>query len=117
MIGPTILELGTEEQRQRHIPRIITGEAQWCQGYSEPGAGSDLAGLQTKAVLEGDEFIINGQKILDQWCAVRQLDVRPSTHGSRSTETRRHQLCTAANGSTRCHREADQVDLWLLTIL
>ena len=63
MIGPTILELGTEEQRQRHIPRIITGEAQWCQGYSEPGAGSDLAGLQTKAVLEGDEFIINGQKI------------------------------------------------------
>ena len=63
MIGPTILELGTEEQRQRHIPRIVTGEAQWCQGYSEPGAGSDLAGLQTKAVLEGDEFIINGQKI------------------------------------------------------
>ena len=63
MIGPTILEMGTEEQRQRHIPKIITGEAQWCQGYSEPGAGSDLAGLQTKAVLDGDEFIINGQKI------------------------------------------------------
>ena len=56
-------EMGTEEQRQRHIPRIVSGEAQWCQGYSEPGAGSDLAGLQTKAVLEGDEFIINGQKI------------------------------------------------------
>ncbi len=63
MIGPTILELGTEEQRQRHIPKIVTGEAQWCQGYSEPGAGSDLAGLQTKAVLEGDQFVINGQKI------------------------------------------------------
>ena len=63
MIGPTILELGTLEQRQRHIPKIVTGEAQWCQGYSEPGAGSDLAGLQTKAVLEGDQFIINGQKI------------------------------------------------------
>lgn len=63
MIGPTILELGTEEQRQRHIPRIVSGEAQWCQGYSEPGAGSDLAGLQTKAVMEGDEFIINGHKI------------------------------------------------------
>ena len=63
MIGPTILEMGTEEQRLRHIPKIITGEAQWCQGYSEPGAGSDLAGLQTKAVLDGDQFIINGQKI------------------------------------------------------
>ena len=63
MIGPTILEMGTDEQRQRHIPKIISGEAQWCQGYSEPGAGSDLAGLQTKAVLDGDQFIINGQKI------------------------------------------------------
>ena len=63
MIGPTILELGNQEQRERHIPKIVTGEAQWCQGYSEPGAGSDLAGLQTKAVLEGDQFIINGQKI------------------------------------------------------
>lgn len=63
MIGPTLLEFGTEEQKQRHLPKIVSGEAQWCQGYSEPGAGSDLAGLQTKAVLEGDQFIINGQKI------------------------------------------------------
>lgn len=63
MIGPTLLEFGTEDQKQRHIPKIISGEVQWCQGYSEPGAGSDLAGLQTKAVLEGDKFILNGQKI------------------------------------------------------
>lgn len=63
MIGPTLLEFGTEEQKKRHIPKIVSGEVKWCQGYSEPGAGSDLAGLQTKAVLEGDEFIINGQKI------------------------------------------------------
>lgn len=63
MIGPTLLEFGTEEQKQRHLPRIVSGEARWCQGYSEPGAGSDLAGLQTKAVLDGDQFIINGQKI------------------------------------------------------
>lgn len=63
MIGPTLLEMGTEEQKQRHLPKIVTGEARWCQGYSEPGAGSDLAGLQTKAVLDGDQFILNGQKI------------------------------------------------------
>lgn len=63
MIGPTLLEYGTDEQKQRHLPKIVSGEAQWCQGYSEPGAGSDLAGLQTKAVLDGDQFILNGQKI------------------------------------------------------
>ncbi len=63
MIGPTLLEFGTEDQKQRHLPKIISGEVQWCQGYSEPGAGSDLAGLQTKAVLSGDKFVINGQKI------------------------------------------------------
>ncbi len=63
MIGPTLLEYGTEAQKQRHIPKIISGEVTWCQGYSEPGAGSDLASLQTRAVLEGDHFVINGQKI------------------------------------------------------
>ena len=63
MIGPTLLEYGNEEQKQRHLPKIVTGEVKWCQGYSEPGSGSDLASLQTKAVLEGDNFVINGQKI------------------------------------------------------
>jgi len=63
MIGPTLLEFGTEEQKQRHLPSICDGTIRWCQGYSEPGAGSDLAALQTRAVLEGDHFVINGQKI------------------------------------------------------
>ena len=63
MIGPTLLELGTEAQKQRHLPKIVSGEVSWCQGYSEPGAGSDLASLQTKAVIDGDNFVINGQKI------------------------------------------------------
>ena len=62
MIGPTLLEYGTEEQKQRHLPRIARAEVEWCQGYSEPGSGSDLASLQIRAVLEGDQFIINGQK-------------------------------------------------------
>ena len=62
MIGPTLLEYGTEEQKQRHVPKICDGSIRWCQGYSEPGAGSDLAALKAKAVLDGDHFVINGQK-------------------------------------------------------
>ena len=63
MLGPTLLEHGTEDQKQRHLTLIAKGGAAWCQGYSEPGSGSDLASLQTKAVMEGDHFVINGQKI------------------------------------------------------
>jgi alkylation response protein AidB-like acyl-CoA dehydrogenase len=63
MLGPVLLEFATDEQKQEHMPKITSGEIQWCQGYSEPGAGSDLAGLQTRAVRDGDHFIINGSKI------------------------------------------------------
>jgi alkylation response protein AidB-like acyl-CoA dehydrogenase len=62
MIGPTLLEMGTEDQKLRHLPRIARAEVEWCQGYSEPGAGSDLASLRTAAVLDGDHFVINGSK-------------------------------------------------------
>jgi alkylation response protein AidB-like acyl-CoA dehydrogenase len=63
MFGPTLLEYGTEAQKQQHIPPIVKGELQWCQGFSEPGAGSDLASLQTRAEDKGDHFLVNGQKI------------------------------------------------------
>ena len=63
MFGPTLLEYGNEEQKQRHIPPIARGELRWCQGYSEPGSGSDLASLQTKAVDMGDHFLVSGSKI------------------------------------------------------
>src|SRR5580700_7194860 len=63
MFGPTLLEYGSEEQKRRHIPGIVRGEVRWCQGYSEPGAGSDLAALRTQCVAAGDYFVVNGQKI------------------------------------------------------
>lgn len=63
MIGPALLKFGSEELKRQHLPPIIRGEVRWCQGYSEPGAGSDLAGLQTRAVDKGDHFIVNGQKV------------------------------------------------------
>lgn len=63
MIGPTLLDMGTTEQKQKHLPRIARAEVEWCQGYSEPGSGSDLASLRTRADDHGDHFVINGQKI------------------------------------------------------
>ncbi|MDC3322862.1 acyl-CoA dehydrogenase family protein [Gammaproteobacteria bacterium] len=63
MIGPLLLGRGTKEQKDYYIPRIISGEDYWCQGYSEPGAGSDLASLQCRAVRQGDQYVINGTKI------------------------------------------------------
>jgi alkylation response protein AidB-like acyl-CoA dehydrogenase len=63
MLGPALLKYGTEAQKREHLPKITAGLIRWCQGYSEPNAGSDLASLQTRAVSDGDDFIINGQKI------------------------------------------------------
>ena len=63
MLGPALLQFGTEEQKKRFLPEIVRGEIRWCQGYSEPGAGSDLAGIQTRAVDQGDHWTVNGQKV------------------------------------------------------
>ena len=76
LIGPTLIAYGTPEQHERFLPPIVHGEELWCQGYSEPNAGSDLANVQTRAVLDGDKWIINGQKVWtslavqSDWCFV-----------------------------------------------
>ena len=70
MLVPTLLELGSDNQKNDWISKTISGEVIWCQGYSEPGSGSDLASLQTKAIVDGDDFVINGQKI---WTSGAQM--------------------------------------------
>ena len=69
IVGPTLMAHGTEAQKKRYIPKILSAEEIWCQGFSEPNSGSDLASLQTRAVEDGDDFIINGQKI---WTSMAQ---------------------------------------------
>lgn len=63
MLGPLLLDIGTQDEKERYLPPITRGEIWWCQGYSEPGAGSDLAGLQTRAEDKGDHYLVNGQKV------------------------------------------------------
>src|SRR6059058_2403929 len=76
MLGPALLKFGTEEQKREHLPKICNGEIRWCQGYSEPNSGSDLASLQTRADLDGDEWMVNGVKVWtsnatnSDWCSL-----------------------------------------------
>jgi alkylation response protein AidB-like acyl-CoA dehydrogenase len=89
MLGPVLLRFGSEAQRREHLPPIARGEIRWCQGYSEPGAGSDLASLSTRAVLDGDAYVVSGQKTWTShadkadwmFCLVRTDDVAPKHAG------------------------------------
>lgn len=92
MVGPTLLQIGSDYQKERYIPKILNGEEIWCQGYSEPNAGSDLAALQTKAVKNGDKWIINGQKI---WTSYAHLADRCFLLARTENTGKKHEGITA----------------------
>ena len=89
MLGPALLKFGNEAQKLEHLPKIARGEIRWCQGYSEPGAGSDLASLKTKAEDKGDHYLVNGQKVWTSYadkadwifCLVRTDNSGKKHHG------------------------------------
>ena len=85
MAGPTIMAHGTEEQKQRYLPKMLTAEEIWCQGFSEPGAGSDLAAVRTRDRGQGDHFLVNGQKV---WSSVAHIATTASSSAA-ATPTRR----------------------------
>ncbi len=88
MVGPVLLAYGTEEQRRKYLPKILTSEEIWCQGYSEPGAGSDLASLQLKAVRDGDHYVVNGTKIWTSFahCADRMFTLTRTANTGKKQE-------------------------------
>ena len=106
MLGNTLLRWGTEEQKAHYLPRILSGEDLWCQGYSEPNAGSDLGSLGCRAVLDGDQWVINGQKI---WTSAGHLAdhiFAACPHRSRRAQAQGHHASSSCRWTSPASRSA-----------
>ena len=101
MVGPVIYTFGNDRQKSRFLPDILASNVWWCQGYSEPGSGSDLASLQTKAVRDGGDYLVSGTKTLDDARPVRGLDFLPGAHSQRGSQAGWHQLSADRYGVRR----------------
>ena len=110
MLVPTLVEHGTEAQKQYFVRDTLLGKISWCQGYSEPGSGCDLASLRTRAVLDGDFWVVNGQKIWTSNAGERGVDVRAGAHRAGGAEARRHQLPADRHEDARARRAAAAPD-------
>ena len=117
MIGPTLLEYGNDAQKAEHLPKIIRGEVQWCQGYSEPNAGSDLAALSSRAEDHGDHYIINGQKIWTSGAATADWMFALVRTDFDAPKHERHQFCPPYHGSAGRDRKTDPLDLRFVAVL
>ena len=89
MVGPVIAQFGSEEQKQRFLPKTANADIFWCQGFSEPGSGSDLASLRTRAERKGDKYVDQRPEDLDHAGAIRRLDLLPGAHRYRGEDSRK----------------------------
>ena len=110
LLGPTLIAFGTEEQQARFLPGIVAGEELWCQGYSEPNAGSDLANVQTRAALDGDEWVINGQKVWTSLAHVVAVVLRAGPHRPDAPKHQGLSFLLVPDGPGRHRGPADRAD-------
>ena len=107
MVGPVIYTFGNEAQKKKFLPRILSGEDWWCQGYSEPGSGSDLATVRTKAVRDGDHYIVNGHKTWTTLAQHADWIFLPGPHRSDGKTAIRHFVPPDRHEVARRHRASD----------
>jgi alkylation response protein AidB-like acyl-CoA dehydrogenase len=117
MLGPALLKFGTEEQKREHIPKILSGDIRWCQGYSEPNAGSDLASLQTRADLDGDFYVVSGSKIWTSHADKADLDILPRANGFCGEEARGYQFSAIRHDDTWRFDKAYPANFGVLALL
>ena len=104
--GPTLMYAGTDEQKERWLWPLLSGEEFWCQLFSEPGAGSDLAALTTRATRDGDHYVVNGQKVWNSYAHIAKWGISAGSHRPVGLQAPGHQLLRLPHGRARHRRPA-----------